>query len=155
MTSERPNADLPDMKECVFTNLRRASRMVSQSYDAALKPVGLKATQFSMLAVLGRRGQMRQSDFADVLGMDGTTLTRNLRPLREAISSMGISTDKVAGDVVDAIRSDRFWIFTHEHTPRAAAVRIADIQAGRNPTDPYGDVGAYSEDGFAKLKTLR
>ncbi len=81
MTNERPSADLPDMKECVFANLRRASRMVSQSYDAALKPVGLKATQFSMLAVLGKRGQMRQSEFADVLGMDGTTLTRNLRPL--------------------------------------------------------------------------
>jgi NAD(P)-dependent dehydrogenase (short-subunit alcohol dehydrogenase family) len=78
-----------------------------------------------------------------------------IAPLREAISSMGIPTNKVAGDVVDAIRNDRFWIFTHEHTPRSAAVRFADIEAGRNPTDPYTDVGSYSEDGFSNLKNLR
>ncbi len=66
---------------CVCANLRRATRLVTQSYDAALRPAGLRATQFTILAVLGKRGQMRQSQLADILGMDGTTLTRNLRPL--------------------------------------------------------------------------
>jgi hypothetical protein len=78
-----------------------------------------------------------------------------IAPLREAIASMGIPTEKVAGDVMDAIRNDRFWIFTHDHTPRSAAVRFADIQAKRNPTDPYSDVGSDSEDGFENLKNLR
>ncbi len=55
--------------------------MVTQAYDAALRPAGLRATQFTMLSVLAKRGQIRQSEFADILGMDGTTLTRNLRPL--------------------------------------------------------------------------
>ena len=55
--------------------------MVTQVYDAALRPVGLRATQFTMLSVLAKRGQIRQSKFADILGMDGTTLTRNLQPL--------------------------------------------------------------------------
>jgi DNA-binding MarR family transcriptional regulator len=55
--------------------------MVTQAYDAALRPVGLRATQFTMLSVLAKRGQIRQSKFADILGMDGTTLTRNLQPL--------------------------------------------------------------------------
>lgn len=55
--------------------------MVTQAYDAALRPAGLRATQFTMLSVLALRGQIRQSKFADILGMDGTTLTRNLQPL--------------------------------------------------------------------------
>lgn len=55
--------------------------MVTQAYDAALKPAGLRATQFTMLSVLAGHGRMRQSDYAEFLGMDGTTLTRNLQPL--------------------------------------------------------------------------
>ena len=55
--------------------------MVTQAYDKALRPVGLRATQFTMLSVLAKRGELRQSNLADILGMDGTTLTRNLQPL--------------------------------------------------------------------------
>lgn len=63
--------------------------------------------------------------------------TATIAPLREAIQALGIGTDQVAGDVVDAIRHDRFWIFTHELTPKTAAARFADIGARRNPSDPY------------------
>lgn len=54
---------------------------MTQAYDAALEPCGLRATQFSILAglLLGKRVTM--SRFADALVMDRTTLTRNLRPL--------------------------------------------------------------------------
>ena len=34
-------------------------------------------------------------------------------------------------------RRSLLWIFTHELTPKAAAVRFADIEARRNPTQPY------------------
>ena len=71
----------PDIQACTCANLRRSTRMVTQAYDAALRPAGLRATQFTLLSVLAKRGQLRQSDFADILGMDGTTLTRNLQPL--------------------------------------------------------------------------
>jgi NAD(P)-dependent dehydrogenase (short-subunit alcohol dehydrogenase family) len=63
--------------------------------------------------------------------------TATIAPLREAIAAMGIGPDDVAADIVDAIRNDRFWIFTHDVTPKAAAVRFADIEARRNPTNPY------------------
>ena len=55
--------------------------MVTQAYDGALRPAGRRATQFTMLSVLNKRGQIRQSNMAAILGMDGTTLTRNLKPL--------------------------------------------------------------------------
>ena len=81
MSRDRTISDYPDIRVCACANLRRATRMVTQAYDAALRPVGLRATQFTMLSVLAIRGQIRQSKFADILGMDGTTLTRNLQPL--------------------------------------------------------------------------
>jgi NAD(P)-dependent dehydrogenase (short-subunit alcohol dehydrogenase family) len=66
--------------------------------------------------------------------------TAIMAPLREAISSLGITPEQVAGDIVDAMRADRFWIFTHDVTKKALTVRPADIAAGRNPTNPYTDL---------------
>ena len=74
-------ADAPDIQVCACANLRRATRMVTQAYNGALRPAGLRATQFTMLSTLNKRGQIRQSNMAAILGMDGTTLTRNLKPL--------------------------------------------------------------------------
>lgn len=81
MSRDRTISDYPDVQLCACANLRRTTRMVTQAYDAALRPAGLRVTQFTILSVLARRGQMRQSEFADILGMDGSTLTRNLQPL--------------------------------------------------------------------------
>ena len=63
--------------------------------------------------------------------------TATMAPLREAIAAVGISPEQLAGDVVEAMRNDRFWIFTHAITPQAASVRFADIEAERNPSNPY------------------
>ncbi len=71
----------PDIGLCICSNLRRATRAVTQAYDAALRPAGIRASQFSMLALLKKRGELRQSTLADLIGLDGTTLTRNLQPL--------------------------------------------------------------------------
>ena len=66
---------------CVHANLRQATRVLSQLYDAALKPCGVKATQFTLLAVLANRGELPLTKLAEILVMDRTTLTRNLQPL--------------------------------------------------------------------------
>jgi NAD(P)-dependent dehydrogenase (short-subunit alcohol dehydrogenase family) len=60
-----------------------------------------------------------------------------MAPLRESLDAMGIPPAKVAGDVVDAIRTGRFWIFTHDSTLASALVRFDDLRADRNPTNPY------------------
>lgn len=69
--------------------------------------------------------------------------TSDTGALREAISEMGIGTDKVALDVVEAIRAERFWVFTHEFSVASAKARYDDIEAGRNPTDPHPDVAGF------------
>ena len=71
--------------------------------------------------------------------------TATIAPLREAIAAMGISPDDVASDIVDAMRNDRFWIFTHDITPDAAAVRFGDIEARRSPSNPYEGIEGLDE----------
>jgi NAD(P)-dependent dehydrogenase (short-subunit alcohol dehydrogenase family) len=80
---------------------------------------------------------------------DGAELTAaqtaTIAPLREAITAMGITAEKVAGDIVDAMRADQFWIFTHDLTKQALQVRYKDIEAGRNPTNPYEGLAGLDE----------
>ena len=57
--------------------------MVTQVYDAALRPVGLRGTQFTLIATLAKSGDTPLTRLADALVMDRTTLTRNLKPLVE------------------------------------------------------------------------
>lgn len=78
-----PSIGSPDTSVCAHANLRKAMRIVSRAYDAALKPSGLRATQFTLLAVLKRRGEIPLVKLAEALMMDRTTLTRNLKPLEK------------------------------------------------------------------------
>lgn len=66
---------------CTCLNLRKAARAVTQMYDGALRPSGLKATQLSLLAALSIHGELALTQLAEALVMDRTTLTRNLGPL--------------------------------------------------------------------------
>ncbi len=69
------------MAACTCFNLRKASRAVTQLFEAALEASGLKVTQFTVLAVVSAAGTATMTDLARTLVMDRTTLTRNLRPL--------------------------------------------------------------------------
>jgi DNA-binding MarR family transcriptional regulator len=62
--------------------MRRASRAVTQHYEANFKGSGLRATQFSILSVLAQSKPLPISKLAAFLGMERTTLTRNLGPLK-------------------------------------------------------------------------
>lgn len=67
--------------DCVCLGLRRAARTVTRLYDDALRPCGLRATQFSLLAVLFANGRAPFSDLAAMLALEQTTLSRNLQLL--------------------------------------------------------------------------
>lgn len=66
---------------CVAQALRRAARKVTRRYEAALRPAGLTMGQFTILAALARPEAVALTALADQLGMDRTTLTRDLAPL--------------------------------------------------------------------------
>ena len=66
---------------CLCLALRQASRAVSRLYDEELRGAGLRTTQYSLLRLLRRSGEVRQRDLGERTLHDETTLTRNLRPL--------------------------------------------------------------------------
>jgi DNA-binding MarR family transcriptional regulator len=66
---------------CACANLRRADRAVSQFYDAALRPSGLRITQFTLLQALKLAPGISQKQLGELLQIDSTTLTRTLAPL--------------------------------------------------------------------------
>src|SRR5213082_908113 len=75
----------PDMaaaENCVCFNLRRVARVVTQFFDAEMRRHGIRPTQGSILASLQTRDSWNMAELSDWLGMDRTTLVRNLRPLQ-------------------------------------------------------------------------
>lgn len=65
-------------RTCADFNLRRATRLVSQAFDHALKPCGITITQFSLLVTASMNANIIMHKLAKVMGMDRTTLSRNL-----------------------------------------------------------------------------
>ncbi len=64
--------------------MRKASRRISQFYDTALAPLGIKSTQFSILSEVDRgsvEGPVTMRELATAMVMDRSTLGHNLRPL--------------------------------------------------------------------------
>ena len=76
--------DTPTLLEaagCACFNLRKATRAVTQLYDDALRPSGLRCTQFSLLTLLKASGTVAMTKLAEDAVMDRTTLARNLEVL--------------------------------------------------------------------------
>jgi DNA-binding MarR family transcriptional regulator len=59
-------------------SFRRAARALTQHYEAALRPLGLRATQFTLLQALSLAGEVSQGTLGDILAIDSTTLTRTI-----------------------------------------------------------------------------
>ena len=66
---------------CNCTALRKATRRISQLYDSALEPCGLRTTQRAILNHIGRAVKPSLGELAEALVMDRGALTHNLRPL--------------------------------------------------------------------------
>ena len=67
---------------CACATARRAARALTQLYDSHLRASGVEGTQFSLLAVLGSGGSFSQAALGQRFGLDKTTLSRNLRLLK-------------------------------------------------------------------------
>ena len=76
-------AAVPASPACACGRLRRAARALTQLYDDAMAPAGLRVTQYSLLNTLSAHGPMRISDLAKRQLLDRTALSRNLDPLVE------------------------------------------------------------------------
>src|SRR5208283_1072451 len=70
-------------RRCACFNLRRASRLITRRFDEAFRGFGLKATQLSVLMAIYHAPDQPLSKLASILGMDRTSLTRNLNILHD------------------------------------------------------------------------
>ena len=66
---------------CLCLHLQRAARAVARRFDELLRPSGLTSGQFSLLMSLNRAEPPTIRSVAELLAMDRTTLTANLKPL--------------------------------------------------------------------------
>lgn len=85
------------LNACTCGSLRKASRRISQLYDTALAPVGIKSTQYSILSEVERGSRQRAvtiCELATAMVMDRSTLGHNLRPLeRDGLVVLKLGTD--------------------------------------------------------------
>ena len=72
---------LEDTRGCLNFQVRSTSRLVSRHFDDFLRPVGLRAAQFNILAVLAQKGPSTLTDLANMLGIERSGFARNLKPL--------------------------------------------------------------------------
>jgi DNA-binding MarR family transcriptional regulator len=63
---------------CLCANFRRTVRALTHLYEEALRPLGLRGTQFTILQALSLAGEVSQGQLGEILALDSTTLTRTL-----------------------------------------------------------------------------
>ena len=68
---------------CAVMNLRQVTRSVTNRFDQQLRPAGLRATQLNLLMAIETSTAATVTDLAEILAMDRTTMTRNLKLLRD------------------------------------------------------------------------
>ncbi|WP_295994157.1 MarR family winged helix-turn-helix transcriptional regulator [Rugamonas sp.] len=97
-----------DLLPCNCSSLRSATRVLTALYDDALRPSGLRTTQYSILSRLSKVGPITLNELADMLAMDRTTLGRNLRPLeREGLVQLAVGEVDKRERVVSLTRAGK------------------------------------------------
>ncbi|HYS29730.1 MAG TPA: MarR family winged helix-turn-helix transcriptional regulator [Candidatus Limnocylindria bacterium] len=71
------------VQACAVMNFRQAARSVTAYFDEQLRPARLRATQLNLLMAIEVSAAPTVTDLAEILGMDRTTMTRNLKLLRD------------------------------------------------------------------------
>jgi len=117
---------------CTCASLRQASRAVTQVYDAALQPSGLKATQFTLLAAATYVDRVPVTRLAEMLVMDRTTLTRNLRPLEaQGLLRIEAGEDRRSREILITAKGRRKLASALPLWDQAQAKLIAALGKGR------------------------
>ena len=69
-------------RTCIAVRLRMLNRVVTNLYDDALRPLGLKVSQLNVLVVVAKLGLARPAQVCDILQLDTSTLSRNVDRMR-------------------------------------------------------------------------
>jgi DNA-binding MarR family transcriptional regulator len=121
---------------CNCTGLRKATRRISQLYDKALAPSGMKITQRAILAQINRSESTNVGLLADALVMDSGALAHTLKPLERG----GL----IAVEVDPADRRHRRISLTVQGRAKLAETNALWAQAQKNFESAFGRTEAES-----------
>jgi DNA-binding MarR family transcriptional regulator len=130
---------------CLCLHVQRAARALARAFDEALRPLGLTHGQFSLLISLNRPAAPSMGSVAELLAMDRTTLTANLKPLeRRGLIKVTVDREDKRGRRLVLTASGRsllvaalpVWKRTHAATER--------LLARSNPDQLRADLRALS-----------
>lgn len=124
---------------CLCLHVQRAARTVARRFDEALRPLDLTNGQFSLLMSLNRPEPAPMRQVANLLAMDRTTLTANLKPLeRRGLLKILVDADDRRSRHLALTRAGRdlmvqampIWIETHAVLDRlVTATGLDDLRA--------------------------
>src|SRR5215472_16454119 len=69
-------------RRCIAVRLRLLNRVVTNLYDEALRPLGLRVSQMNILVATAKLGLARPAQVCEILQLDASTLSRNVKPLQ-------------------------------------------------------------------------
>lgn len=125
---------------CWCLAAQRAARKLARRFDEALRPAGLTSGQFSLLMSLNRPTPPSLGSVAQLLAMDRTTLTANLKPLeRRGLVATSVDPADRRSRLLSLTKAGRaalrtalpIWQRTHEETERLLAdADAAAVRAG-------------------------
>jgi DNA-binding MarR family transcriptional regulator len=108
MAERKRAAEAINGSRCNCTALRKATRRISQLYDTALAPSGLKTTQRAILAQLGRSEPVTVGQLAEALVMDAGALAHTLKPLeRERLVAVTVDPSDRRNRLIKLTRQGR------------------------------------------------
>jgi DNA-binding MarR family transcriptional regulator len=108
MAGRKGAVDAIYASRCNCTALRKATRRISQLYDTALAPSGLKTTQRAILAQLGRSEPVTVGQLAEALVMDAGALAHTLKPLeRERLVAVTVDPSDRRNRLIKLTRQGR------------------------------------------------
>jgi DNA-binding MarR family transcriptional regulator len=128
------NADAPPLEfthrvrdHCLCLHVQRAARALARRFDDALRPLGLTQGQFSLLISLNRPEPPTIGSVSNLLAMDRTTLTANLKPLeRRGLLKVAVDKEDRRGRRLSLTAKGKallsaaapIWVDTHAETER-------------------------------------
>jgi DNA-binding MarR family transcriptional regulator len=68
--------------ECIAVRLRMLNRVITNIYDDALRPLGLKVSQMNILVAAAKLGTARPIEVCEHLHLDVSTLSRNVERMK-------------------------------------------------------------------------
>jgi DNA-binding MarR family transcriptional regulator len=69
-------------RDCIAVRLRLVNRVITNIYDAALRPLDFTVSQMNILVVTAKLGVARPTEIGEILQIDTSTLSRTLERMR-------------------------------------------------------------------------